>query len=69
MIKMNRKQIKAIRRVNKKQKRINIEKMIRRYNMSKKRPIRSDIVSPVREIRRYNGIPRIWYRWDIGSNK
>ena len=65
---MTKKQIKAIRRVNKKQKRINIKRNIRRYTMSKKRP-HSDINITTREIRRYSGIPRVWYRWDMASNK
>ena len=64
---MNRKQIKAIRRVNRNKKRINIKRNIRRYTMSSKRPFRRYI--PTREIRRYNPIPRVWYRWDMASNK
>ena len=61
---MNRKQVKQIRRAKSKQKRINIKRNIRRYTMSKKRPIRR--YTPTREIRRYSGIPRIYYRWDCG---
>jgi predicted transcriptional regulator len=64
---MNRKQIKAIRRRNRKQKLINIKREIRRYNQSKKRPISHTLSFPVREITRLNGIPRIYYRWEINK--